>query len=204
MTTTAPPIVPYVLAYSEELVPQRLTFREHRPSGGPRLEFVDPRRSDWVDGVLRARVRTHQRGSVRWKRLNTRRQWECLAKGWCQVCKRPAAQSDGRLPWLLTERVYQPIGEDRLGTTAPPTCRDCIPLSLQMCPQLSSAPLLCTVAAAEPVGVLGDLFRDGPDGEAIEAQRNVYVGWDEFARLTDVLAKLAVVELRDMRPEPLP
>ncbi|MGI5161367.1 hypothetical protein [Microbispora sp. CA-102843] len=91
-----------------------------------------------------------------------------------------------------------------MGTTAPPVCRDCIPLSLELCPQLHTAPILCTAAAAEPVGVLGDVFQSGPRGEAVVSRENVFVEWDAAAVLPRVLAKLAVVELQDMQPEPLP
>ncbi|MGI5162597.1 hypothetical protein [Microbispora sp. CA-102843] len=201
---SAPAIpIPYVLAYADEAVPQPLIFTEPGLSGEVRLEFIDPRPSDRINGVLRVRVRTNMRGAVRWRKLNARRQWECLRKNLCQVCKRPATDADGRLPWLLTEKVYQPIADDRYGTTAPPTCRECIPLSLAHCPQLNGAPTLCTAAYAEPVGVLGDLYRCGPRGEAFLARENVYADWGAAA-LPRILARLAVVELRDMEPEPLP
>lgn len=205
--TTAPAVpVPYVLAYSEEAVPQRLEFAYAAEAGGPRLTYADPRPGDWINGVLRARVRTNRRGTVRWTKLNTRRQWECIGNGLCQVCKQPAADPGGRIPWLLTGKVYQPIGEDGYGTSAPPTCRACIPPSLQHCPQLDpgKVPIVGTASYAEPAGVLGALFRHGPGGVAIPFKDGLFVGWDEFARLTRVLAKLAVVRLHDFRPEPVP
>lgn len=195
---------PYVLAYSGEALPQPLEYAFSSTSAGQlRLSYTDPKPSDWKDGVLRARVRTNRQGKPLWRKLNTRRQWECIEDDLCQVCKAPASDGDGRIPWLLTNKVHQPIGESTFGTTAPPTCRACIPVSLAACPNLKSAPTLCTASHADQVGVLATVFRPGLAAQAVQAASNVFVGWEEFDLLDHALAMLLVVQLRDVRVEPL-
>ncbi|MBG0831580.1 hypothetical protein HS041_27995 [Planomonospora sp. ID67723] len=193
--------VPYVLAYSGEAVRQRLTFAPDPSCGELRLSHQDPRpRSDWHRGVLLARVRTNRRGQIMWRHLNRRRQWECMTKDLCQVCKGPAADSrTGRLWWVITETGFRASSDSGGLTNAPPTCRPCIPTSLQWCPQLQKSAAVYTVAAAESAGVLADIYRPGPGGVPVfTGEHNAFVGWEEFSVLPFALATQMVVRLHDM------
>ncbi|GIH98073.1 hypothetical protein [Planobispora takensis] len=197
--------VPYVLAYSGEAVPQRLSFAEDPMSGMLRLSHRAPRpRSDWTRGVLLARIRTHQRGEVMWRMLNRHRQWQCMIRHLCQVCAGPATDpATGRLWWVITETGFRATESAGGLTNAPPTCPACIPASLRFCPQLRKSATVYTVGGVEFAGVLADLYEPGPGGQAVFAgERNVFVGWEEFAILPYALATQMVVRLHGMEPAP--
>ncbi|WP_424533212.1 hypothetical protein ACOZ38_22840 [Sphaerisporangium viridialbum] len=193
--------VPYVIAWSDEAVQHPLLFADHRSSGGVRLTYPDSRRSDWVNGVLRARIRQNRRGEPMWRMLNVRRQWRCMERDLCQVCGEPGTDPEtGRVWWVITETAFRATGKDGGLTNAPPTCRACIPESLAYCPQLRKSAAVYTAAYSEPAGVLADVFEPGVGGAARRTGHNVFVGFDEFALHPYVLATRMAVKLHDMRP----
>jgi hypothetical protein len=201
VTTTALR-VPRVIAWSGEAVDQKLLFEEHRASGGFRLTHASHvRDTDWKYGVLRPRVKdAWGSGEPLWRMLNSRRQWRYMEQNKCQVCSKPAADPDGRIPWVITETGYRATADAGL-TNAPATCRACMPEALALCPQLRKSSAVYTVAAAEPVAVLAETFEPGPNLEAVKTGHNVQVDLDEFARLPYVLATQLVVRLEDLRPD---
>ncbi|MFI6320403.1 hypothetical protein ACIBG8_22915 [Nonomuraea sp. NPDC050556] len=190
--------VPYVVAYSGELVEDPICFVAGR-SGGVKLSYQAAKPGDWVDGVLRARVRTNHKGQPQWRRLNTRRQWLCMARLWCQVCGKPARDSQGRYPWIMTEKVFR-WDEEQPGaiiTNAPPTCWACIPDALGSCPQLEDASTtVFSAGGAVPVGVLGDVYRPWVAG----VRRNVEVRFTDTSLLPYTLAHQLIVRVFDLRP----
>ncbi|SDH08960.1 hypothetical protein SAMN05421505_11184 [Sinosporangium album] len=191
--------VPHVIAYSEEAVPQHLAFRRSAMQE-PYLSYPNPRGTDWALGVLRARVRGNRRGQPQWRFMNTARQWRCMVKGLCQVCGQPAIDPDGRLPWIITETAYRQLGDGH-HTSAPATCRHCIPESLASCPQLRKSGEVYTAASAEPSAVLADMFAPGPGGRAVHTgEHNVFVSleWTDLVR--SALATQLIVRLHDLRP----
>ncbi|MFI6179737.1 hypothetical protein ACIA8R_29630 [Nonomuraea sp. NPDC051191] len=197
--------VPAILARTAEAVYQQLIFRRHAGSeGGMRLEHINVNpRTDWRRGILLGRVHDTMRGDPIWRMLNHKRQWTMMRKNLCQVCRRSAVIPEtGRISYVVTKTNFVASEVDRL-TNAPPTCRDCISLSLEWCPQLQNSSTAYTVARTEPAGVLADLFRPGVLGPVREA-KNVFVGWDEFARHPVALAKQMVVHLVDMQAADLP
>ncbi|GAA4192553.1 hypothetical protein GCM10022252_34120 [Streptosporangium oxazolinicum] len=202
---SAPLRVPYVIAHAEEAVPQRLRF-VRRPLGRLRLAYDDPRRGDMVDGVLRARVLTNRRGAPQWRMLNTLRQWRCMVRDLCQVCGQAATDpGTGRIPWIMTATAFRDIPDvpDSGYTSAPATCRACIPESLSMCPQLHVSSAVYTVARSEPAAVLADMFRPGSDGRPVHTgEHNVLVGLNEPHLLRRALATQLIVQVHDLRPAP--
>lgn len=206
---TAPSIrVPYVIAWSEEAVQQKLVFVQHKLTGAVRLSYVNPRSTDWVhaETILRARVRVHRGGEPMWRMLNTRRQWECMEYLLCQVCARPARDPDGRIPWVVSDTVFKPLdpsGETAL-TNAPPTCRECIPEALGLCPQLRKSSTVYTVGDVRQVAVLGETFRPRRNGKAVQTGHNIEVGLEESWRLPYVLATQLIVKMYDIREETPP
>ncbi|MET7331499.1 hypothetical protein [Nonomuraea sp. NPDC005650] len=197
--------VPYTIAYANELVEDPIGFEWHNDE--LRLAYLHhPRRSDWINGVLRGRSldlrdRPEARGSERMRKLNVLRQWKCMDDLLCQVCGKPATDSDtGRTPWLLVETVFEATGTDSGRTNAPPTCWSCIPKALQECPMLQDKATLCTVETALSAGVLADLYRPiTPDLPRLW-KHNVYVAWDAIRYHPFALAAAQVVELHGMRP----
>lgn len=87
-----------------------------------------------------------------------------------QVCGQAATDpGTGRIPWIMTDTAFRELPEDPAGglTSAPPTCRACIPEALATCPQLGISSTVCTVARAQPAAVLADMFTPGPGQRAI-------------------------------------
>lgn len=206
-------IVPYVIAFANEIVEAPLWFEEYRDE--VRLSYVKPRLNDWVNGILRARVkdlrlRPDKRGSERMRKLNTRRQWRCMDKLLCQVCAEPATgRATGRIPWLLTKTVFEETGPDSGRTNAPPCCWSCVPKALEQCQMLQDDNfLLCTVAGVTSAGVLADTYKPlglpypyaGPILNPVLAEHNVFVAWDAHRYHATALAVAQVVELHDIRP----
>ncbi|MFI6320069.1 hypothetical protein ACIBG8_21210 [Nonomuraea sp. NPDC050556] len=189
--------VPYVIAYSDELVADPICFVPDRWNH-LKLSYQAAKPGDWVDGVLRARVRTKRKGQPQWRKLNTRRQWLCMARLWCQVCGKPARDERGRFPWIMTEKVFR-WDEEQPGTiitNAPPTCWTCIPDALASCPQLEdSSTTVYTAGGALPVGVLGDVYRPW----AAVALRNVEMRFTDTSLLPYVLAHQLIVRVFDLR-----
>lgn len=194
--------VPFVIAHAGEVAPQPLLFVQK--SGGPRLVYDDQRRADTNLGVLRARVLDTREGAPQWRMLNTLRQWRCMTKTLCQVCGRVATDPEtGRIPWITTATAFEAIPGDPRGgfTSAPATCWDCIPESLDTCPRLHVSSAVWTVAGAEPAAILADMYAPGPGGRAVHTgDHNVLIHLDEPNLLRRALATQLVVRLRDMRP----
>ncbi|MBG0824916.1 hypothetical protein HS048_29900 [Planomonospora sp. ID91781] len=189
---------PYVIAYSDEAVPQHVLFVEH--STGPRLRHARPRPGDWAHGVLRARQRTHRRGRPDFRAVNARRQWQCIGRGRCQICGRPARDPEsGRVWWLLSDDGRS---ADRGYTNAPPTCRTCIPDAAAQCPHLRRSMAVYTAAGFEPYGVLANLYE--PCGAlAVPVEQGVELTLRD-GLLGYALATQLLVVLHDLRPAPLP
>ncbi|WP_329084105.1 hypothetical protein [Streptosporangium sp. NBC_01469] len=207
MTSAAPTQlrVPYVIAHADEVAPQRLRFAR-RPLGGLRLAYDDPRRGDMACGVLRVRVLNNRQGPPQWRKLNTLRQWRCMEKLLCQVCGRAATDpGTGRIPWIMTDTAFRELPEDPAGglTSAPPTCRACIPEALATCPQLRISQVVCTVARAEPAAVLADMFTPGPGLRATPTgEHNVEISLGDEVLLPYALATQLIVQVHDLQPVP--
>ncbi|MFI6450312.1 hypothetical protein ACIBF6_02060 [Streptosporangium amethystogenes] len=205
MTVAAPTRlrVPYVIAHEHEVAPQPLWFGRG-PRGGVRLAYDVPRRGDVVRGVLRVRVLTTRRGAPQWRKLNTLRQWRCMEKLRCQVCGKAATDPDtGRIPWIMTDTAFREISGDSTGglTSAPPTCWACIPEALATCPQLRISSTVCTVARAQPVAVLADMFTPGPVRRAIPTgEHSVEISLKDEMVLSYALATQLIVQVHDLQP----
>lgn len=198
--------VPYVIAYANEEVTTPIGFEPF--AGALRLAYQGPRMDDWVNGVLRARVLDlrsipDKRGPERMRWLNTRRQWRCMDRLWCQVCGRPAVDvHTRRLPWLITKTVFDQTGTDSGLTSTPPTCRDCVDEARQQCPMLQQDCALYSVGSVRSAGALADLYQPGPEGTLTLTHHNVFLSWQMTEYHRRALATCQVVQLGDMQLEP--
>ena len=195
--------VPYVIAYSEELVVDEIRF-VLSPMGEYRLSYAPTKAGDWWGGVLRARARQHRRGQPQWRKVNPIRQWKCMVQLLCQVCGLTAIDPNGRIPWIMTETAFHP---DRPGatsgvTSAPPTCWNCVPEALALCPQLHVSSAVYTVGEIQPVAVLADMYAPGFGGRVLHTgEHNVEVPLDAPHLLRRALANQLIVRVHDLRPE---
>lgn len=188
--------IPYITAYEGEKIEQELVF--DRPPGGPRLSHRKPRPLDWEFGVLRVRERTDRQGRPNLKAVNSRRQWECMIKGLCQVCGHKAQDQAGRWPWLLSAGE----ADDLTGfTNAPPTCAACIPDAIAQCPHLWRGATVLTVADYEPYAVKGHLFL-ALGTHPYPSAENKVIPLDAFAELERALATQLLVRFFDPKPAP--
>ncbi|MEO3863418.1 hypothetical protein [Acrocarpospora sp. B8E8] len=154
-------------------------------------------------GALVARVGQRRNGQPMWRKLNTARQWRCMEKLLCQVCGKPAMGEDGRIPWILTDRVVRDDYRDPTMkiTSAPPTCLPCIPEARKLCPQLHDSFAAYSVGNVGYHGVLADMYEPGLKWEAIPTgERNVEIPFTMSYLLRVALATQLLVRLSDLQP----
>ncbi|MFB4265256.1 hypothetical protein [Nonomuraea sp. GTA35] len=195
MTVPVRRLVPYVTAYEGEALAYQLIVDPHvEATDGIRLSYADPVGTDWLYGVLWYRQGITQTGRPLWKLVNTPRQRRCMMHMLCQVCGRPAADNDGWIWWLMPE----PPGTTGGGlpfTHVPPCCRACIPAARALCPRLRHEAHVYTALAAEPFGVVADLYRPAAGRKVVLVQHAVEVPLDAFRRLDFALATQLLVSL---------
>ncbi|MBB5777264.1 hypothetical protein [Nonomuraea jabiensis] len=187
---------PYVIGWTGEAERHRLMWVP-RPLGGVRLCYVDSRPGDHELGVLRLRQNGRRAGRPDFTTVNTRRQWRCMTRSWCQVCGGSAVDAEtGRIWWLLSSD--QGEGGDGY-TNAPPTCRACIPEAIRQCSHLRRHAAVFTVAECAPFGVRGDVFLPGlPPMVPLAVNRVVRL---DDAELPHCLARELLMRVVDVREE---
>lgn len=197
MTSATTLRVPYITAYDEELPDLQLMLV---PDAGTtqrvRLGFVGAVEQDWNQGVLWYRAGLHRRGKPEWRLVNTLRQRRCMSQLLCQVCGGTAVMRDGRISWLLAAPAERSAAGVQF-TSAPPTCESCIPEALATCPRLGAG-MVCSVQAAHPYGVRGDLMKVTGSG-LVTAAADHFATLDAYRQLEFMLAKQLVVALEDLR-----
>ncbi|WP_147449234.1 hypothetical protein [Actinomadura pelletieri] len=187
--------VPWVVRWTGEKVDPSLRLGWQEGRLAYRRELPTDRRF----GALWYRNRTGRSGEPEFAEIHTGRQLACMTSGICQVCGGNAAETDGRIAWLLPGDEWPLLTnptEPNLVPT-PPTCRACWSLAASSCPHLrtvGSVPV--TAAAAVPAAAHGDLYRLG---QAAPCARNVMVPLTNHSALRRMLAKQLIVELRDIR-----
>lgn len=193
------PQVPYVTAYDGEDLDYALALAPSlEATDGIRLSYADPVDTDWLYGVLWHRHGMSRAGRPAWKLVNTNRQRRCMLHLLCQVCGRSARDDDGAIWWVMAEPPT-PTGAGEPSTNAPPTCRRCIPIARQSCPRLRESAHLYTATAAEPYGVMADVFK--PSGRGVVLVRETTeLPLDAFHELEYALAKQLLVKLEGLQP----
>jgi hypothetical protein len=196
--------VPYITAWSDEVVPARLAFQWHPEAGGLRLTYTDAVEQDRMFGVLWARQGISQQGRPEWKLVNTLRQRRAMLHHLCQVCGQPATDpATGRVWWLLADDPTDTSEGDGY-TNAPPTCRQCIPEALASCPRLRRSAAVYTVADSEPYGVLAHTFLPVGREQLAMDRRSVTIPLDAFVALESAMATQMLVLLRGLRRQSTP
>ncbi|MFI7126045.1 hypothetical protein ACIBQ1_10150 [Nonomuraea sp. NPDC050153] len=193
-------VVPYVTAYDGEDIRYQLTLAPSpEATDGIRLSYADVTEHDRLFGALWHRHGLTRAGRPEWKLVNTGRQRRCMLRLLCQVCGQPARDSAGLIWWVMNESP----GANGLGepfTHTPPTCRACIPIARNLCPRLREFSQVYTATAAEPYGVVADIFK--PAGRnLVRAGTTRELPLDAFHDLEYALAKQLIVTLEDLRPE---
>lgn len=197
MTADARRRAPYITAYSEEVVSYQLALAPAlEATDGLRLAYADPVDSDWMFGVLWHRHGMTRAGLPEWKLVNTARQRRCMLRLLCQVCGQPATEPDGRTWWVLPE----PPAKTGVGdpfTNAPPTCHSCVPAALRLCPRLRESAHVYSATAADPYGVVADVFKPLRQG-IIMVSSTTEVPLEAYRDLEYALAKQLIVTLEGL------
>lgn len=185
--------VPYVTAYDGEDVTYQLALAPSlEATDGIRLSYADPVETDWLYGVLWHRHGMTRSGRPQWKLVNTNRQRNCMLRTLCQVCGQSAVEED-RIWWVMAEKPDQ-SAQGEVFTNTPPTCRACIPLARALCPRLREWSQAYTVAAAEPYGVVADVFK--PVGRGlVSVGGTIELPLEAYHDLEYALAKQLIVTL---------
>ncbi len=193
--------VPYITAYSGETDPSPLVFTKNH-LGALRLAYEHARDDDRRLGVLRARAGQSREGRPIWGSPNVRRQWECMENLLCQVCGCPATDDrSGRVPWLVTDGNFRRTGIDGGQTATPPTCLDCMPLALSLCPHLRDTPAVYMVGKANPVSVLAHVYTPAGDGyAAFTGEHNVELPLSGSDLLSYAVAHRLVMSMSEITP----
>ncbi|GAB1821100.1 hypothetical protein [Herbidospora sp. RD11066] len=193
--------VPYVIAYSGELDTSPIKF-VRSPIGGLRLSYEHPYEGDWRYGALRARSGQSREGQPQWRKLNTRRQWDCMENLLCQVCGNPAQDpATGRVPWIVTDAVFRRVGATGGLASAPPTCLSCIPVALSLCPHLHASPAMYMVGNSRPASVLADMYTPDAEGRAyFTGEHNVELPLWGSTNLPFAFAHQLVMFISEMTP----
>lgn len=138
--------VPWIARWTGEVIPEAskvvITRRE---DGGLSLHYEESKHENRDRfGVLWQREGINRGGEPLYGQVNTYRQRRCMLKSRCQVCGGPVndhAEGDPYTTWLMPlgflEWVDDEVHAEPTPVTATaPTCEACIPLALDVCPNL--------------------------------------------------------------------
>ncbi|KAB2344903.1 hypothetical protein [Actinomadura rudentiformis] len=198
--------VPWIAQWTGETYrPSQMPLQiEPAANGGARLAYQDPSTEDWwsppgadCPSVLWRHTRTDRTGSPDWAAFNSERQRKALTDHLCQVCGQSAATDNGT-SWLMHalewSMLIHHLGADRMETANPPTCQNCWPVAIKLCPSLrSQGAVAFTVSKAHPVGVVGDVVPS-----RLEPPVRSIVLFDE-PHIVKTLARLLLVRLDEFQ-----
>jgi len=146
-------------------------------------------------GVLWWRTGISRGGTPQFAQLNTYRQRAAMLKRRCQICgdKLP----DGPIEkWLMGGAQVEEIGGAPI-TTNPPTCVDCVPVALELCPHLLGGGWrILRVVRYDIWGVHGEVAFHTQDG-AIHRANDVRMPYSHPKIQRVMVGKQQAVELVD-------
>lgn len=188
--------VPWVTMWSNESAAhQPYSVKVSRQ--GPTVSYGDDREIRDFAGVLWQREGIKRGGDPEWRRVSTYRQRASLAKCLCQVCGKKVAERP--IQWLMPPDGIETMDDGTSLSMQPPTCRACIPLALDVCPNLKKRGwMLVHVVSYEPWGVLGEIPEFDENGKPITTLATIpYEG--AGISLSLVVARQLVVKLTNFR-----
>ncbi len=193
-------IVPWVSRWSGERDVRELRIAKNLATGALTLFYedtVDPEHDEHRDGngVLWARDGQDRAGWPEFGQVNSLRQRTCMLERRCQVCGRPIAESPIR--WLMgPDHLY--VVKGRHVTMSPPTCRECVELSRNLCPHLGTkGSRLLLVRDYEVWGVYGEAVWFEA-GDVVRSDPHAGISFVDPERpLSGVLAKQLLVTFTD-------
>lgn len=120
--------VPWITRWSNEVVRQEVGVRLTKE--GLRAAYKDGNNEYERGNILWQREGVTRGGVPQYAQVSTPRQRAAMRKRLCQVCGTKIPE--GPIRWLLAPEVLH----DGDKTMSAPTCDDCIPIALDLCPHL--------------------------------------------------------------------
>lgn len=171
--TPSSTVVPYITARrGEEAAPEGMLSL--LPNGGGLCYLDEEPRDRDEQGVLWARCTQNWEngwpaGPPQWKNVHPSRQREAMTELRCQVCiTRPASRTPLGYLFLTTRRdaTERADGAEGALSVQPPLCLEHALVATEQCPHVA---LAYRVRLPPLYGVLGTLYRTGPDLRPIPA-----------------------------------
>lgn len=193
---------PYVTTWSEEIdEPTQLVERPGRGIG-----YLDEMVSDRdSQGVLWYRIMSRPgHGEPMFANVHPLRQRRCMRRLLCNVCARPADETDDGVLWLLKDhRNDWPNWPEAMAVTEPPICAPCVRLASRLCPALRPGAVALRVRRAPLTGVRGMLYRSGgwvpvPMHDETIAYDDPRIRWVRAVNLVRELHHCTFVPLEDL------
>lgn len=202
--------VPWVTRWTDEAPQDPIKLSMDLNTNQLWLTYSDGREDrEEGTGILWHREGIKRGGRPEFAQVSAYRQRAAMRKCLCQVCGKKIDERPIR--WLMAKGQLKIEDEQNAAITfSPPTCSECIPLALELCPFLrESEAVICNVLEYRLWGVYGEcvLFRHDEGGEPMTKQmQGVYIAYDrDYAGLskTAVAAKQQVVEFTKFTVEEL-
>lgn len=185
--------VPWVTRWSGEVIEDMPIVTGSKGPGGVRWAYDDGNEIRENSGLLWLREGLNRSGRPLYADYNTYRQRACMARGKCQVC---GSRIDGRpIRWLLPTAEANKVEENgTVRTTTPPTCEECIPVALELCPALTKMGwTLLKVLEYEVWGVFGNVVVLDRERNVVQNLPLMDIGYETPWLLEQTLARQQVV-----------
>lgn len=185
--------VPWITRWTGEVIQEPYTLEMTR--AGLRLVYPDGKDGDYTDGALWQREGLRRGGEPQYAQVSTYRQRKAMRRGHCQVCGDKITEKPMR--FLMPLFGLEELDENTHLTTQAPTCSECIPLALQLCPHLKHKGYqLLKVIDYDLWGFFGEVVYL-QEGQV--RRMRTFVGMDQHNppqfSLSQVLAKQQVIKL---------
>lgn len=189
--------VPWVTRWTGEVSKERFAITVGKDG---RFTYKDGNDQRDKHDVLWQREGVGRQGEPDWASVSTYRQRRCMTHRLCQVCG--IKIEDGPIHWLMpmSDNSIETLPNGDEVTINPPTCEDCIPLALELCPHLkANGYMILKVLDYEVWGVSGEVVAMDNEGQPHRFQGAVpYDEKDSYApalTLDMVLAQQQAVKL---------
>lgn len=150
--------VPWITRWTNEIADDRYKYglQMARDGGTPFLTYNNGP-EDRQGGTLWQREGIMRGGEPDWRNVSTYRQRASMTRRRCQVCG--SKITDQPIRWLMPLDGLEQVDEDTTITMQAPTCSECIPLALDLCPNLKRAGyMILKVLDYEVWGVYGHVM----------------------------------------------
>lgn len=185
--------VPWVTRWSAENQEHVAYGATPRPDGSLAVSYKGGKGMRDHMGVLWLYEGIRRGGEPEWRRVSTYRQRACMIKGLCQVCGKKIQESP--IEWLMPFDGIEQWSSNVSLTMQPPTCAACIPLALDVCPNLRKRGwMILRVLEFTPWGIYGEVPYLNDEGKLVRTMGAASYT-DPEAPLRGMVARQMVVKL---------